>query len=208
MSASPTAEVIKHAFLPAVISYIALLYIVHLEALKPGMAACRSAGPAATWLQRLMGVLLGFVVTADHRRGAVYYGLGWLKAAVRRLASCWVVIALLLLVYVGAGLVTRARYPDLELDDPDKPVEALPRGRADGQGRAALPAAGGGAGLVPDGRAALARPVRLLRHRADDRHRGDAAAADRAVPRPGRARRGLAPRPARPARRPRAARAT
>ena len=30
-------EVIKHAFLPAVISYIALIYIVHLEALKSGM---------------------------------------------------------------------------------------------------------------------------------------------------------------------------
>jgi len=30
-------EVIKHAFLPAVISYIALIYIVHLEALKAGM---------------------------------------------------------------------------------------------------------------------------------------------------------------------------
>ena len=30
-------EVIKHAFLPALISYIALIYIVHLEALKSGM---------------------------------------------------------------------------------------------------------------------------------------------------------------------------
>ena len=30
-------EIIKHAFLPAVISYIALIYIVHLEALKSGM---------------------------------------------------------------------------------------------------------------------------------------------------------------------------
>ena len=30
-------EVIKHAFLPAVISYIALIYIVHLEAVKAGM---------------------------------------------------------------------------------------------------------------------------------------------------------------------------
>ena len=31
-------EVIKHAFIPAVISYIALVYIVHLEALKKGHA--------------------------------------------------------------------------------------------------------------------------------------------------------------------------
>lgn len=32
-------EVIKHAFLPAVLSYIALLYLVHLEAVKAGMPA-------------------------------------------------------------------------------------------------------------------------------------------------------------------------
>ena len=30
-------EVVKHAFLPAVISYIALFYISHLEALKLGL---------------------------------------------------------------------------------------------------------------------------------------------------------------------------
>ncbi|HBM41514.1 MAG TPA: hypothetical protein DD402_16945, partial [Sulfitobacter sp.] len=33
----PYFDVVKHAFLPAVISYIALVYIVHLEALKAGM---------------------------------------------------------------------------------------------------------------------------------------------------------------------------
>ena len=33
----PYTDVIRHAFLPAVISYIALVYIVHLEALKSGM---------------------------------------------------------------------------------------------------------------------------------------------------------------------------
>jgi TRAP transporter 4TM/12TM fusion protein len=33
----PFVEIIKHAFLPAIISYIALVYIVHLEALKAGM---------------------------------------------------------------------------------------------------------------------------------------------------------------------------
>src|SRR5690606_21211377 len=33
----PYVDIIKHAFLPAAISYIALFYIVHLEALKLGM---------------------------------------------------------------------------------------------------------------------------------------------------------------------------
>jgi TRAP-type uncharacterized transport system fused permease subunit len=35
----PYFEVVKHAFMPAVISYIALVYIVHLEALKKDMPA-------------------------------------------------------------------------------------------------------------------------------------------------------------------------
>jgi TRAP transporter 4TM/12TM fusion protein len=36
-------EVIKHAFLPATLSYIALLYLVHLEALKLGLPAGKKA---------------------------------------------------------------------------------------------------------------------------------------------------------------------
>lgn len=37
-------EVVKHAFVPAVISYIALVYIVHLEAMKGNMAGLPKAG--------------------------------------------------------------------------------------------------------------------------------------------------------------------
>src|SRR5688500_13582269 len=39
----PYTDIVKHAFLPAVISYIALFYIVHLEALKLGMAPMAQA---------------------------------------------------------------------------------------------------------------------------------------------------------------------
>ena len=34
----PYSEIVKHAILPAMLSYIALFYIVHLEALKIGMS--------------------------------------------------------------------------------------------------------------------------------------------------------------------------
>ena len=34
----PYSEIVKNAFLPAIISYIALFYIVHLEACKAGIA--------------------------------------------------------------------------------------------------------------------------------------------------------------------------
>ncbi len=47
-------EVIKHAFLPALLSYIGLMYLVHLEAVKAGMQAHREA-PTAAVRQRLLG---------------------------------------------------------------------------------------------------------------------------------------------------------
>ncbi|MES9987961.1 MAG: TRAP transporter fused permease subunit [Candidatus Thiodiazotropha endolucinida] len=47
-------EVIKHAFLPAVLSYIGLMYLVHLEAVKAGMQA-EKRSRALTLKQRLLG---------------------------------------------------------------------------------------------------------------------------------------------------------
>jgi TRAP transporter 4TM/12TM fusion protein len=38
-------DVIKHAFLPAIISYIALVYIVHLEACKLGLKGWKNQSP-------------------------------------------------------------------------------------------------------------------------------------------------------------------
>ena len=60
----PYVEVIKHAFLPAVISYIALLYIVHLEALKTGMQGLPKPGEplAGKWM-----ALISFLITVSPR---------------------------------------------------------------------------------------------------------------------------------------------
>ncbi|MFV2092982.1 MAG: TRAP transporter permease, partial [Hyphomicrobiales bacterium] len=52
-------EVVKNAFVPAVISYIALVYIVHLEAMKLGMAGL----PRATQPKPLKWALLSFATT-------------------------------------------------------------------------------------------------------------------------------------------------
>jgi TRAP-type uncharacterized transport system fused permease subunit len=53
-------EVVQHAFLPAIISYIALVYIVHLEAMKQDMAAL----PRATEPKPLKAALTSFLITA------------------------------------------------------------------------------------------------------------------------------------------------
>jgi TRAP transporter 4TM/12TM fusion protein len=119
----PYSQVILHAALPAVNSYVALYYIVHLEALKLGLRPIPRSGPAHPWLRRLMGVLLGFGVTAAVAL-AVYYGMGWLKPVLGR-ASWWAMPLLLLVVYV-ALIGYAARFPDLPEDDPDQPLAALP----------------------------------------------------------------------------------
>ena len=119
----PYSQVILHAALPAVISYIALYYIVHLEALKLGLRPIPRSGPVRTWLQRLLGVLLGFIVTAAIA-AAVYYGIGWLKPLLG--VSAWWVFSLLLVVVYVMLVRYAANAPDLEVEDPDKPVAALP----------------------------------------------------------------------------------
>ncbi len=115
-------EIIKHAFLPAVISYIALLYMVHLEALKYDVKALEKP-VKKTILQSLLttGITLSSIIILA---GMVYYGVGWVKGVAGD-ASPYVFAVSLLVIY--ALLVRYAsKLPDLEPDDPDSPVYNLP----------------------------------------------------------------------------------
>ena len=118
----PYAEIVKNAFLPAIISYIALFYIVHLEACKAGIAGIPRTGHYSP-VRRLAGILMtiaGIVIVAN----VVYYAIGWVKVAIGD-GAFWVIIALLVAAYV---LTVRqvAREPDLTIDDPNAPVLTLP----------------------------------------------------------------------------------
>ncbi|MGM0700978.1 MAG: TRAP transporter permease [Pseudomonadota bacterium] len=119
-------EVIKHAFLPALISYIALIYIVHLEALKANLQGLESSNPARPLLNKVIGFLGGLLLLMGLALG-VYYGLGWLKPLLGD-ATPWVVAVVLSGVYVGL-LKVGSHYPVLELDDPSSPVVKLPQTR-------------------------------------------------------------------------------
>jgi TRAP transporter 4TM/12TM fusion protein len=115
-------EVIKHAILPALISYVALIYIVHLEACKLKMEGMeRPNRPSLA--QRMLNwvvILIGLIVLTF----AVYYGVGWTKDVLGE-AAPWVLGPLLIAVYVGlVGYATR--YPELEADDPNQEMGALP----------------------------------------------------------------------------------
>jgi TRAP transporter 4TM/12TM fusion protein len=116
-------EVITHAFLPAVISYIALVYIVHLEALKANMQGLPRAVEPKPWVQRVMGFLIGFIALCV-LSVAVYYGIGWLKPAFGD-AAAWILAAALGIIYVGLVMLA-ARYPELEIDDPNSELVRLP----------------------------------------------------------------------------------
>ena len=122
----PYVEIIKHAFLPAAISYIALLYIVHLEALKLGLQPIGGHQPKP-WLRRLTGFAFGAALISGLSL-AVYYGLGWLKPALGEYALP-VIGALLAVVYL-ALLKVAASVPVLPAEDPNAPLEELPQTRA------------------------------------------------------------------------------
>ncbi|MCU8502894.1 TRAP transporter permease [Vibrio vulnificus] len=108
-------EVIKAAILPALISYIALIYIVHLEACKAGMTGLpRRHNP--TLVQSLLsftGTILGLCVIS----AVVYYGIGWTKDVFGDAATPMVTIALLV-AYVGLVKISANHAQDgaLEID--------------------------------------------------------------------------------------------
>ncbi len=95
----PYFDVVKHAFLPAVISYIALVYIVHLEALKAGMEGLPRAYVPKPIVQRLIGIAFTIAVICA-LSFAVYYGMGWIRPAFPQTAG-YIIFAFLTAVYVG-----------------------------------------------------------------------------------------------------------
>ncbi len=119
----PYFDVVTHAFLPAVISYIALVYIVHLEAMKAGMKGMPRAYEPSPIIQRLMGVAVG-VAAICALSFAVFYGMGWIRDVFPDTAG-YVVFGCLTLVYLGL-LWLSTRYPTPEMSDLDKPDATLP----------------------------------------------------------------------------------
>ena len=53
-------DLIRHAALPAIVSYIALFYLVHLEVTKLGLEGLKRAQQKATLLGKMTGFMIGF----------------------------------------------------------------------------------------------------------------------------------------------------
>jgi TRAP transporter 4TM/12TM fusion protein len=120
----PYIEVVKHAFLPAVISYIALLYIVHLESLKLGLKGLEKPGRKIGVLMILILMTSGFLAMA-----AITFVVVLIRAALEPMmpgATVYPALILLGAAYVGLVYVS-SRYPDVEVDDPKSEVVTAPR---------------------------------------------------------------------------------
>ena len=115
---------LKHALLPALVSYIALIYIVHLEACKLDLRGLPKHSTTLTVAQKLIGFLTGFIAIAI-LFAIVYFTLGWVKAAFPWL-SIYMVMMIAGLVYFLL-LTKAAKQPDLEQDDPEAPITELPK---------------------------------------------------------------------------------
>ena len=115
----PYTDIIKHAFLPAVISYIALFYIVHLEALKLGMQPMAQARKRTAQQKMLawgLGISGSIVVCC-----AIYFVAQAVQNAFGA-AAPWILGLLLAALYVYTVYVA-AKCPDLPPDiDINNPV--------------------------------------------------------------------------------------
>lgn len=114
-------EVITHAFLPAVISYIALVYIVHLEAVKRNMPTIGHR--TVSTLRTILGMFFFFAGFAALCYG-VQYPVGWIVALVPDGAS-WILAVLIFVAYL-ALLKLAASVEDLHPDDPNAKDITLP----------------------------------------------------------------------------------
>ncbi|OYD55198.1 C4-dicarboxylate ABC transporter [Thauera propionica] len=115
-------QVMKHAIVPALISYIALFYIVHLEALKMNLQGLPRREPlpwqrvAITTTMTVSGLIILSAI--------VYWGFGWIKGLAGDAA--FLIVGLLMLGAYIAIVRYAAKYPELHMEKPGETMEYLP----------------------------------------------------------------------------------
>lgn len=125
----PYTDIIKHAILPASISYIALFYMVHLEALKLGLEPMTAGMKPKTPTQRIAGWGMGIAGTAIFMSLVYWIGTGIQKIAGE--SAVWILGILLIALYIWL-LRGASKYPDLpdEISITDNRPEPWPTVRS------------------------------------------------------------------------------
>ena len=109
----PFVEIIKHAILPAIISYVALVYIVHLEALKADMKGLPRPHKMNT-MGKFIGVLSVIIVI-----GFLSFVLPYIIALIKAVAGENTFVAILAMISISyvALIYYSSRVPDLSSED-------------------------------------------------------------------------------------------
>ena len=118
----PYSEIVRHALLPALISYVALFYIVHLEALKADLQPLQRSRERG-WRERLLGWGLGLSGTVVVL-AVLYYAIRAIDA-VAGAAAGWVLAGVTLVVYVVL-MAYASRHPGVPVEDPEAKDVRLP----------------------------------------------------------------------------------
>jgi TRAP transporter 4TM/12TM fusion protein len=125
----PYSDIVKHALLPAVLSYIGLFYIVHLEAVKLGMNPIVARAPRA-WRDTALAWgfgLSGTIIVI----GALYYAFEAAKSMLGDAApyAIGVAVMLLYLYSVRQAALSPDLPEDIDIDNP-KPLLTWPTVKA------------------------------------------------------------------------------
>lgn len=114
-------EVVKTAIVPAAISYVALVYIVHLEALKMGMKGTSRMHPVKFMLGAIFIIATSIVIA-----GGTLFLCGLIVDTISNVfggASMYVILAVMAVAYLAAVRFA-AQGPDLEMSM--ESMETLP----------------------------------------------------------------------------------
>ena len=117
------AEIVKHALLPALLSYIGLFYIVHLEALKLGLRPAVANADERPLAARLKAMALG-VSGSILLLCLIYYAVLGIRAVLGEHAGWGVLILLCALYLVAIWQAARAEDlpPDIDIHNPVRPM--------------------------------------------------------------------------------------
>ena len=116
-------DLIKYAALPALASYAALFYIVHLEVIKLGLKGLNKQTSSKTLLRKFTGFILGFV-SISILAGLVNFLFSWTSKFDPFITSI-TAITLFLIFYIFC-VWTASKQPDLEIGLTDKEINNLP----------------------------------------------------------------------------------
>ncbi|WP_430221739.1 TRAP transporter permease [Paenalcaligenes sp. Me131] len=106
----PYTEIIKHALLPAMLSYISLFYIVHLEALRLGLQPMQAAIQTRTPIQRIGRIGMGISATIIVVALIYWIGVGTQQLFPQK--AFGILVSLLAVLYVGLVWVA-SKHDDL-----------------------------------------------------------------------------------------------